>query len=176
MRRRFRQEFEQLRQLVEICEGGLLVVDVLREGDAAPSFRTLVQIDGDVMSCIAAAALADSDFAIAHARHLEHIERQLRAPSGMLRRWRVWLTMLVSSGAAVVFGVFVHVLGLVTQTASSTWHELAVLVGSTLGAAVGWPLGRRLLGWIVGRLVRKIADDRALTSSALARLAGQVGG
>lgn len=175
MRRWFRREIEQLRQLAELYEEGLLVVDVLHEGDATPSFRTLVQSDGDVMSSIAAAALSDPDFAAAHARHLENIGQRLQSPTARLRRWSVRLSMIVSSTGAVLFGVLVHVIGLVTHTASSSWHELAVLVGSALGGAVGWPLGRQLLAWLVGRLIRKLADDRANASSALDRLAGQVG-
>jgi hypothetical protein len=174
-RRWFIRELEPLRQLAELHEEGLLIVDVLHEGDAAPSFRTLVQIDGDVMSSIAAAALADPDFAAAHARHLQHIGERLRTPTDRLRRWGVWVSMLASSTGAVVFGVGVHVLGIVTQTASSSWHELVVFVSSALGGIVGWPLGRRLLWWGVGRLIRKYADGQLKTNAALDRLAEKVG-
>jgi hypothetical protein len=171
----FKRELEPLRQLAELYEEGLLVVDVLHEGDAAPSFRTLVQIDGDVMSSIAATALTDPEFAAAHARHLQHIGERLRTPTDRLRRWSVWLAMLTSSTGAVVFGIFVHVIGIVTQTASSSWHELVVFVSSALGGLVGWPLGRRLLFWVVGRLIRKYADGQLKTNAALERLAGTVG-
>jgi hypothetical protein len=167
------REIDQLRMLGEIYDEGLLVVDVLHEGDATPSFRTLVQIDGDVMSSIATAALMDPDFAAAHARHLEHVGERLRAPTAGLRRWSVWLSMSASSTGAVLFGVFVHVLGLVTQTASSNWHEIVVLLGSMLGGAFGWPLGRRLLWWVVGRAISKYANGRVNPNAALERLAAQ---
>lgn len=162
MRRWFKRELEQLRQFAELQQDGLLVVDVLHEGDARPSFRTLLQLDGDVLSSIASSALTDPDFAAAHARHLQHIGERLRMPTDRLRQWSLWASVIVSCTGAVVSGVVVDVIG----PASSTWHDRWILLGSALGAGIGLPLGHKLLFWVVGRLIRKYADD----------LAGQVDG
>jgi hypothetical protein len=149
MRKWVAAEIEQLRELGHLIEDGLLVVDVLREGDREPSFRTLVQFDGDVLLSIAAAALTDPDFADAHTRHLEHVERQLRAHTEGLGRRIRRLSVLMSGSGGAAFGFGTYGSGLTLQLVDGTWAVYASGAGSLVVGVVAWPLGRKVLQGVI---------------------------
>jgi hypothetical protein len=174
MRKWAATEIEHLRELVDLLEDGLLVVDPLREGDPQPAFRTLVQIDGDVMSSIAAAALSDPEFARAHKRHIEHVGQQLQAHTSRLQLRIRRLSALMSGGGAAVVGFGSYGSGLTMQLVGGSWEILLSGAGGVFVGVVAWPLGRTVLrGLITWRLGH---ERRGRTNSALERLAGQLGG
>jgi hypothetical protein len=174
MRNWIDNEIEQLRELVDLLEDGLLVVDPLREGDPQPAFRTLIQLDGDVLSSIAASALTDPQFAKAHARHVERVGQVLRMHTERLRRRVRRVSAAMSGGGAAVFGLGSYGSGLTLQLVDGAWELLVSGAGGLVVGTILWPLGRRVLqGLISWRLGH---ERRGRTNSALERLAGQVGG
>jgi hypothetical protein len=169
MRKWVDDEIEQLRELVDLLEDGLLVVDPLRDGDPQPAFRTLVQLDGDVMSSIAAWALSDPEFAQAHARHIEHLGQLLRAHTERLRRRARWVSMAMSSSGATVAGVGSYSSGLSLQLADASWELMVSGAGGFIAGVAIWPLGRMVLHGLIAW--RRGHDRRGRTHSVLDRLA-----
>jgi hypothetical protein len=173
MRDWFETEIEHLREFVELYEDGLLIVDVLHEGDPAPSFRTLVQLDGDVLSLIDADALSDPKFAEARDRHMAHVNARLQLLIARPRRWAIGVSLIVSGVWTGVTGVVTQSTGFATQMVGERWDEIFSVAGGFLIGTIVWPLGRRalqrLIAWRIGE------RSRARTNSALERLLGQVG-
>lgn len=171
MRRWFDSEIELLREYAEVYEDGLLVVDVLHESDAQPTFRTLVQVDGDVLSMIGAGAAADPEFANAYARHMDHVAARLRALVERPRRWTRGVSMVLSGVWTGLVAVAMRGSGMATLLVGEVWDELLSVAGGFLMGALVWPLGRMLLREVVAR---RLARERsARTKSVLARLTGQ---
>jgi hypothetical protein len=172
MRKWVDNEIEQLRELIDLFEDGLLIVDPLREGDPLPAFRTLVQLDGDVMSSIAASALNDPEFGKAHARHVERVSQLLRAHTERLRRRVRRLSAAMSGGGATVVGYGSYSSGLTLQFVDGMWGLMLSGAGGLVVGTIMWPLGRwvlqALISWRLGH------DRRGRTNSALERLAAQV--
>lgn len=171
MRDWFDTQMEHLREYAEVFHDGLLIVDVLREGDPKPTFRTLVQVDGDMLAFIDSRALNDPEFARAHARHIAHVKERLDALTARPRRWANMLSLVVSGIWTGVTGVVVQESELATQLVGEPWDVLlSVAMGFVVGTIV-WPLGRRvlqrLIAWQIG------LGARARTNSALERLTGQ---
>jgi hypothetical protein len=174
MRKFVEIELEQLRELVDMLEDGLLVVDGLREGDSQPAFRTLVQLDGDVMSSISAAALSDPEFASAHMRHVANVGQQLRAHTVRLRRQARWVSAFVSGGGACLVGFGSYGSGLTLEFVDGMWEMILSGAGGLFVGVVAWPLGGKVLqGVISWRLGH---ERRGRTNSALDRLRRQLGG
>jgi hypothetical protein len=169
MRKWVDNEIEQLRELVDLLEDGLLVVDPLREGDPQPVFRTLVQLDGDVMTSIAASALSDPDFAKAQARHVEHVGQRLRRHIERLRRRTRWVSMMMSSGGATVAGFGSYSSGLSLQLVDASWALFVSGAGGFVAAVAIWPLGRMVLRGVIAW--RSGQHRHGRTHSALDRLA-----
>jgi hypothetical protein len=165
-------EIEHLRQLVDLLEDGLLVVDVLREGDSQPAFRTLVQLDGDVLTSISPAALDDPDFTRAHERHLLHVGQQLRAHTDRFRVRIRRLSIVLSGGGGAVAGFGSYSSGLSLQFVDGMWAMFVSGAGGVVVAVVAWPLGRVVLQWLI--TWRLGHDRRGRTDSALERLKGQL--
>jgi hypothetical protein len=163
-------ELEKLRELVDLLEDGLLVVDGLREGDSQPVFRTLLQLDGDVMSSIAATAFSDPEFGSAHRRHIEHVGRELRAHTDRIRRRARGLSFLVSGSGAALVGYGSYSSGMMLQLMDASLAMLVSSVGSVLVGVVVWPLGRTalqaLISWRLGH------ERRGRIDLAIERLTG----
>jgi hypothetical protein len=170
MRKWISKELQPVRELVELYENGLLVVDVLREGDAQPAFRTVVQIDGDVLSIIGAGAVKDPNFAEAYARHIEHVGARLRALTDRPRRWARRFSAVVSGVWTGLVAVGMRGSGTATQIVGEAWDEVYSAACGFLVGVVVWPLGRRLLRRVVAWGLEEERRARAL--AALARLGG----
>ena len=171
MGNRIDNEIAKLRTLVEMYEEGVLVVDVLNEGDARPSFRTLVQVDGDVMSSIDPAAIGHPKFDEAHARHIEHVSERLRALTDGPRRWSMRFSTVLSGVWTGLIAIGSQGSGWATAVAGETWDEVfSVASGFAMGVIV-WPMGKMLLKQVISLAME--AERNSKTQSVIARLTGQ---
>lgn len=142
-------DFRQL--LGELTTGGVVIVDRFPDrDDEQVAFRTLLQLDGDVLLTIHADALARPDFADLLAQHQAHVCKVLDAKGLRLRR--------LSTG----FGVAVGVLGLGLGAGASVGGlaadlqslsvEWAIAAASSVGGVLLWAW-RRALGDVGLRLL-----------------------
>jgi hypothetical protein len=140
-------DFRQL--LGELTTGGVVIVDRFPgRDDEQVAFRTLLQLDGDVLLAIHADALARPDFAELLAQHQAHVCKVLDAKGQRLKR--------LSTG----FGVAVGVLGLgagasfggLAADLQSLSVEWAIAAASSVGGVLLWAW-RRALGEVGLRLL-----------------------
>jgi hypothetical protein len=152
----------------------VVISDAFGGGEAAQAneqiaFRTVVQLDGEVLTSIHARALADPDFAGAHARHLARVEEVLRAHVRQLER----LATAATWGLAALTGGVMYGGGswfdVVESVADLAYPELVTFGASCVGAALTSVLGRKLLGRLIPRLAGRERARRK--DDALAEIA-----
>src|SRR5690349_16737656 len=140
MRQLFANEIEKLRELAEVYEDGVLVIDVLREGDPRPSFRTLVQIDGDVTTTIDPEALEDPKFGEAHARHIDNVSRRMRVLAESPRRWVMTFSAVVGGLWTGLVAMGSQASGWATAVVGETWDVVFSVASGFAMSVIVWPL------------------------------------
>lgn len=149
------RDFRQL--LAELSAGGLLIVDRFPDrADEQVAFRTLLQLDGDVVLSIHADALNRPDFAELLAEHQRHVAAVLDSKRKRLRT--------LASSFGIGAGLFSCVLGtglgyggfvIELQSLSLEWAIAAVgTVGGVLVVAVRRTLGELTLRFFLRRWSR----------------------
>lgn len=123
--------------------------------DEQLAFRTVIQLDGEILSSIHARALADPDFAGAHARHLARVGQILRAHIRQLER----LARAATWGLAGLAGAVVYGSGacfeLAEAVVDAAYAELLTLGVSLVVAALASVMGRALLRRWLPRLAAR---------------------
>ena len=127
--------------LNDLTSGGVVIVDRFPDrDDEQVAFRTLLQLDGDVILSIHAEALARPDFRALLDGHQQHVCRVLDAKGQRLRTLANGFGVavgVVGLGAGVSFG------GLATELQSIS-VEWAIAAAGSVGGVLLWALRRSL--------------------------------
>lgn len=138
------------RLLGEFTSGGIVIVDRFPDrDDDQVAFRTLLQLDGDVLMSIHKDALVRPDFGALLDKHQSHVCEVLDAKGQRLR--------VLANGFGIVFGVIglggagASFGGLVVglQTISLGW---AIAATGSVGGVLLWAL-RRAIGDVLLRIL-----------------------
>jgi hypothetical protein len=143
--------------LGEFTSGGVVIFDRFPDrDDDQVAFRTLLQLDGDVLLSIHAEALARADFAELLDNHQKHVCKVLDAKAQRLRRLANNFGIafgLVGLGAGVSFGGVASYL----QSISLEW----VIAASGSVGGVLWAARRTLGDFWLRAVLRRWAFARA---------------
>lgn len=150
-----------LRELSDLLRGGTIVETCIGKD---PLLRTIIQLDGDVMTFLAPLALPDES---TNKKHWEKVEKRLVTIAGQLDSLVRWVTWGI--GSLIVLSAVGDTLREYSPNTNEMWDwgvSLAVsaLPGLLLGGVGHIPLVRELLGKLFLKIVLWV--DRHARNSA----------